>query len=56
MTLAVGPVQITVSIVRTSVPQPMPPTVAERVHRRNAHVKAMEASRARWRSEISRWV
>ncbi len=56
MTVAVGPVHITVSIVRAPVPRPTPPTVAERVHRRNAYVKAMEASRARWMSEFSRWM
>jgi hypothetical protein len=56
MTVAVGPVHITVSIVRAPVPQSMPPTVAERVHRRNAYVKAMETSRDRWISELSRWV
>ena len=56
MTVAVGPVHITVSIVRAPVPQPTPPTVAERVHRRNAYVKAMETSRARWMSEFSRWM
>jgi hypothetical protein len=56
MTVAVGPVHITVSIVRAPVPRPKPPTIAERVHRRNAYVKAMETSRARWMSELSRWV
>jgi len=56
MTVAVGPVHITVSIVRATVPRPTPPTVAERVHRRNAYVKAMETSRARWMSEFSRWM
>ena len=56
MTVAVGPVHITVSIVRAPVRRPTPPTVAERVHRRNAYVKAMETSRARWMSEFSRWM
>jgi hypothetical protein len=53
MTVAVGPVHITVSIVRAPVPRP---TFAERVHRRNAYVKALEISRAIRMSEFSRWV
>jgi hypothetical protein len=56
MTVAVGPIHITVSIARAPVPRPTPPTFAERVHRRNANLKEMETSRARWMSEISRWV
>lgn len=55
MTVALGPVQITVNIARTSPTPPAPPTRAERVQRRNAFSREVEASRARWMSEINRW-
>lgn len=56
MTVALGPVQITVNIVRTSPTPPAAPTLAERVQRRNAFSRAVEASRVRWMSEINWWV
>jgi hypothetical protein len=56
MTVALGPVQITVNISRTTAAAPAAPTMAERVQRRNQFAQAVEASRARWMSEINRWV
>jgi hypothetical protein len=55
MTVAVGPVQITVNIVRTPSTAPAVPTHAERIHRRNAFTRTLESSRVRWMSEINRW-